>query len=223
MSPHQEPVPNPDAFREDVETRSVLRVQDLRFGWPGGTLFDGLNIDIRAGIHLVSGDEGCGKTTLLRLLAGECAAQSGTFSLLGRQTGPLSEAYRGQVFWIDPKTDVHNTGTAMDFLATVRHHHPAFDDDALADMIEGFALQPHLAKPLYMLSAGSKRKVWLSAAFAACTPLTLIDQPFAALDGPSIRFLTALLQEAAQLSQRAWVLADYEAPPSIPLAGTIRC
>jgi ABC-type transport system involved in cytochrome c biogenesis ATPase subunit len=223
MPPLQEPVPNANAFREDVEPRSVLRVQNLRFGWPGGTLFDGLDIDVRAGIHLACGDEGCGKTTLLRLLAGDCAAQSGEFQLLGRQTDPLSEAYRGQVFWIDPKTDVHDAGTAMDFLATVRHRHAAFNEDALADMIEGFALQPHLAKPLYMLSAGSKRKVWLSAAFAACTPLTLIDQPFAALDGPSIRFLTALLQETANLSQRAWVLADYEAPPGVPLAGTIRC
>jgi ABC-type transport system involved in cytochrome c biogenesis ATPase subunit len=223
MTTPQESVPNPDVFREDAGSCSVLRVQNLRFAWPGNTLFDGLTVDIRAGIHLVCGDEGCGKTTLLRLLAGEYVAQAGEFQLLGQPTHPLDEAHRRQVFWIDPKTEVHDAGTATDFHATVRHRHPTFNDDALADMIEGFALGPHLNKPLYMLSAGSKRKVWLSAALAACTPLTLIDQPFAALDGPSIRFLTHLLQEAAQLSQRAWLLADYEAPSGVPLAGTIRC
>ncbi|MCY1378594.1 hypothetical protein D9M69_662440 [compost metagenome] len=82
----------------------------------------------------------------------------------------------------------------------------------------GFALQPHLDKPLYMLSAGSRRKVWLCAAFAAGTALTLIDQPFAALDAPSIRFLLELLQDAADHPSRAWVLADYLAPEGVPLA-----
>jgi ABC-type cobalamin/Fe3+-siderophores transport system ATPase subunit len=74
---------------------------------------------------------------------------------------------------------------------------------------------------MYMLTAGSKRKVWLSAAFAAGTPLTLIDQPFAALDAPSMRFLTELLQDAASHPSRAWVIADYEAPAGVELASII--
>jgi ABC-type Mn2+/Zn2+ transport system ATPase subunit len=72
-----------------------------------------------------------------------------------------------------------------------------------------------------MLSAGSKRKVWLSAAMAAGAALTLIDQPFAALDAPSMRLLTELLQETAHHPSRAWVIADYAAPAGVALAALI--
>ena len=69
-----------------------------------------------------------------------------------------------------------------------------------------------------MLSTGSKRKVWLAAACASGAPLTLLDEPFAALDKTSIRCLLGVLGDAAAQPQRAWVLADYVAPPGVPLA-----
>ena len=74
---------------------------------------------------------------------------------------------------------------------------------------------------MYMLSTGSKRKVWLAAAFAAGAALTLLDDPFAALDQPSIRFVLGLLKEAATDPERAWLLADYQAPPGLSLAAVI--
>ena len=83
--------------------------------------------------------------------------------------------------------------------------YPNFNASLAADLARGFALDPHIEKPMYMLSAGSKRKVWLCAAFAAGTPLTLIDEPFAALDMASIRFLHGLLGEASNHAGRAWV------------------
>ena len=72
-----------------------------------------------------------------------------------------------------------------------------------------------------MLSTGSKRKVWLAAAFASGAPVTLLDEPFAALDQASIGFVMELLQDAAQHPTRAWVLAHYEAPGEVPLAAII--
>jgi len=68
---------------------------------------------------------------------------------------------------------------------------------------------------------------WLAAialallSFAAQAPVTLLDQPFAALDGPSVRCVRELLQEAAEHSTRAWVVADHEAPPGLRLAADI--
>ena len=75
---------------------------------------------------------------------------------------------------------------------------------------------------MYMLSAGSRRKVWLSAAFAAGATLTLIDEPFAALDMSSIRFLRSLLEEASQHTDRAWLLADHVPPEGLELKTRLR-
>ena len=52
-------------------------------------------------------------------------------------------------------------------------------------------------------------------------PVTLLDQPFAALDGPSVRCVRELLEDAANHTTRAWVVADHEAPPGLRLAGDI--
>ena len=72
-----------------------------------------------------------------------------------------------------------------------------------------------------MLSSGSRRKVWLAAAFASGAALTLVDEPFAALDQASIKVVGELLADAAGDSGRATVIAHYEAPPGLALAMTL--
>ena len=200
----------------------VLQVKGLRFGWSEQRLFDGLSFDVTPGVTLVRGDESSGKSTLLRLLAGAQNADAGSLVVHGVHLDERHDAYRHQVFWIDPQTEAHDALAAKGYLDSLSHHYPHFDADTMGELIEGFWLGPHLAKPMYMLSTGSRRKVWLTAAFASGTPLTLIDQPFAALDAPSIRFLRGLLQDAADHPARAWVLADYDAPEGVPLKQTIR-
>ena len=73
-----------------------------------------------------------------------------------------------------------------------------------------------------MMSTGTRRKVLLATALAANSAVTLLDQPFMALDRPSIDYLLELLAKAAQETDRAWLVADYEAPGQIALAGVIR-
>ncbi|MEY4980466.1 MAG: hypothetical protein RLZZ352_2736 [Pseudomonadota bacterium] len=205
------------ASTHPTRSEPLLHGRQLCFGWPAQPLlFDQLNLDIFPGVTALLGDEGKGKTSLLRLLAGECPPQSGELTL---STPPAPG--EKPVFWIDPRTTDFDSQPAAACLEDLRSAYPRWNAELLAELIDGFALAPHLHKPLYMLSAGSKRKVWLSAAMAAGAALTLIDQPFAALDAPSMQLLTELLQEAAHHPSRAWVVADYEAPAGVALAGVI--
>ncbi len=122
-----------------------------------------------------------------------------------------------QVFWADPGTAAHDALTCRDYLAAVQRYYPAFDEARLNLAIEGLSLAPHLDKNIFMLSTGSRRKLYLAAAFASRAALTLLDTPFAALDKVSIRFALTLLAEAAQDNTRLWVLADYEQPEGMAL------
>ena len=72
-----------------------------------------------------------------------------------------------------------------------------------------------------MLSTGSKRKVWLAAAFASGATVTLLDEPFAALDTASIGFILAWLRGIASDTDQAWVMADYVAPDGLPMVQVI--
>lgn len=197
---------------EPSESTTVLHAQGLGFGWPGIELFHDLNLQIPTGVSVVCGEESSGKTTLLRLLSGELRATSGSLVLRGTHLNTQPQSYCAQVFRTEPRSDALDEISARAWFETLPSRHADFDAGIALHLADGFSLEPHLDKPMHMLSAGSKRKVWLSAAFAAGTALTLIDEPFAALDMASIRFLRSLLQEASEHPDRAWVLADH-APP----------
>lgn len=187
----------------------VLEIEGLTFGFPGIALFHRLSLQVPAGVCMVHGDESSGKTTLLRLMSGDLQALGGNLVLRDISMQAHPDAYRTQVFRTEPRSDALDGISARAWFATLTSRYPSFEPDTALRLASGFSLDPHIDKPMYMLSAGSKRKVWLSAAFAAGTALTLIDEPFAALDMASIRVLHTLLQEAATHTDRAWVLADH--------------
>jgi ABC-type multidrug transport system ATPase subunit len=111
--------------------------------------------------------------------------------------------------------------TPVDYFLSLHRVHPRFDEQVLGMLIEGLSLAPHVEKPLYMLSTGSKRKVWLAAAFASGAAVTLLDEPFAALDKTSVGVVLELLEDAADHPARAWVIAHHQAPGDAPLAAII--
>lgn len=187
-----------------------------RFG--DRVLFDHWSCRLGPGLTWVLGGEGSGKSTLLRLLAGEQHADAGALRLGAVDLQAAPQAYRSQVFLADPRTDAHDQISALDYLAGVQDRYRGFDSARVAPLIDGLGLTEHQHKPIYMLSTGSRRKVWFAAAVACGAPLTLVDEPFAGLDRRSIAFVCQVLADCAQDRDRIWVLADYEAPDQIPLA-----
>jgi ABC-type transport system involved in cytochrome c biogenesis ATPase subunit len=87
--------------------------------------------------------------------------------------------------------------------------------------VAGLSIEPHLGKPLYQLSTGSRRKVFIAATLASPAVLALLDQPFTALDAPSITFLREEFTRRAQCPDQALLLADYQPPEGVPLAAHI--
>lgn len=175
----------------------VAVIRDLSHGWP-------------AGLHGVCGDEGSGKTSLLRLLAGDWPAHSG--SVLQAP---------GLVFFADLKGSEHDHTRVDECWAQLQTRFPAWDQELLDDLSQALDMERHRAKPLYMLSTGSRRKVMLVAALASGATVTLLDQPFVSLDQVSVRVIKSFLCEAAQSRDRAWLLADYEMPADLPVASVL--
>jgi len=201
--------------------KTILQVSDLTFHYPGQSLFTNLSYEIPSGITLVLGGDGRGKTSLLQLLAGDLPAQGGRLQMEDISLSEQPDAYRSQVFWVDPRTDAYDQMSLPDYFSTVRKAYPRFDDAILAQAIEGLGLTPHTGKQMFMLSTGSKRKVWLAAAFAAGATVSLLDDPYAALDKSSIDFIAAMLKQLALDASRAWIVAMYVVPQGLPLSGVI--
>ncbi|MEF7614490.1 ATP-binding cassette domain-containing protein [Aquincola sp. MAHUQ-54] len=194
----------------DAPSHPLLQADRLVFSHGGAPLLQGLSFTIGLGLTLVRGGDGRGKSTLLRLIAGSLQPAGGT---LCRHAATLS--------FENPSDPAHDQAVAGAWLQARLAPFPhALPPDEVRRLVDGFGLAEHIDKPLYMLSTGSRRKVGLVAAAASQAALTLLDTPFAALDGPSRERLARLLAEEAAGTSRAWIIADYEWPPG--LAG-VRC
>jgi ABC-type Mn2+/Zn2+ transport system ATPase subunit len=108
-----------------------------------------------------------------------------------------------------------------DYFEWQQRNHAHFDDSVRADAVAGLGLAEHLHKQLYMLSTGSKRKVFITAAFASGAAVTLLDEPFAAVDAVSIGFMLKWLKRAQSGTNSAWVIADYLGPEGLHLRQTL--
>lgn len=188
----------------------LLQIHTLSDGLGALPRIDQLKHNWTAGVHAICGDEGSGKTTLLRLLSGDLPAMS------GHVTAPP-----GGVFWVDLQAPEHDETTVQACWNVLRPRYPAWSDELLQNLAEELDMNAHRDKRLNMLSTGSRRKVMIIAALASGTTVTLLDQPFAALDLKSIRVIQDFLREAADHPSRAWIVADYEAPDNIPLASVL--
>ncbi|MET0544494.1 MAG: ATP-binding cassette domain-containing protein [Variovorax sp.] len=204
-----------------ADSAIVLRVEDLHFAYPGeAPVLSGWSAAIGPGVTQVHGDTASGKSTLLRVLAGRLPAM-GRLTLKGVRLDADREAWRRKVFFIDPGTDVFDQVTGHACTASLRSGDADFDEASWRALVDEFSLAPHLEKPMYMLSTGSKRKVWLAAALASGRPLVLLDEPTGGLDGGSTRCLWRALDAMTQHPERAVVVASSEIIDQVPLAGRL--
>ena len=95
-----------------VADNVVLQVEGLCFAYPECGVLNQWSVALPAGLALVRGDESSGKTTLLRLLAGELTAQAGRITLQGVCLSDAPTACAHKVFWVDPRYSALDKRTA---------------------------------------------------------------------------------------------------------------
>lgn len=199
----------------------VLRVEALGFAYPGQPpLFDALSFTLPPGLSLLQGDMSSGKTTLLKLLAGDLHG-SGNCRLPGLSLGDDPAAWRAAVCGFDPRAAAFDALTPHGLMQALKHRHPTVDEAGWQAHIQAFGLAPHAAKPMYALSTGLRRKAALAVALASGCPLTLLDEPAGGLDGPGLAHLRRALERAARAPQRALLLVCSQGLDDLPLAATL--
>lgn len=199
----------------------LLLADELVFDYPASGQLRLTGLQLRPGLTLVRSDEDSAMTTLLRWLAGAVKPRTGQVQWLsdGRPVPPTELDHL--VFWVDAADRAQDEGSVSAYWQQLRRRYPRWNDALLDELQVELGLTPHLDKALFMLSTGSRRKVALAAAFAANAALTLLDQPYAALDLPSRRCITRCLLDCASQAERIYVVADYEAPEGVPLSQVI--
>ena len=191
---------------------ALLVVDGLTFAYSGDApLFEGWSARLPAGLTWLAGDTGSGKSSLLRLLAGDLRGQ-GRLVLAGQALADDPAAYRAQVCAIDPRDPAWDAISPAGLMAA----HPGADPATWQAHLLGFDLLPHRDKPFYALSTGSRRKAVLAVALASPARLVLLDEPTGGLDAASVRYLAQALAGQAPSASRAVVLASAQGRDAVP-------
>lgn len=187
-------------------------------------VLDGLSFDIQEGsITTIMGQSGCGKTTLLNIIAGLVDPDSGKMSC-GGERRPFGDLFYGYVFqeprlldWLTVEENIRFVLKANDVPST-EHQERINTYLKLVDLDETKKSYPG------ELSGGMQQRVGLARALAIEPDLILMDEPFGSLDEITARdlrrdfvslwadidttivFVTHDFQEAVQLSDRVLLM-----------------
>ena len=194
----------------------VLEARGLRCVRGERELFTNLHLRVAAGNCLhVRGENGVGKTSLLRLLTGLSKPESGEV-LWGNQSITLDPiAYHRELLFLGHRDALKEDLTALENLQM----YAALDDVSLSQekalaTLARFGLRGRESLPVNCLSAGQKRRILMARMLTRQAKLWILDEPFNALDIQAVHELQNLITE--HLSAGGLVVLTSHQEVSIP-------
>ena len=202
---------------------SFLQVQGLSKSYPGNTVFEGVSFGMEKGEFVcIIGHSGCGKTTILNVLAGLDLASGGAVVMDNREVaGPSLD--RGVVFqghalmpWLSVLSNIAFAVKSRwpDWnRIQVQVHCQKFID------LVGLTGAEH-KKPAE-LSGGMKQRVGIARAFAIQPKMLLLDEPFGALDALTRGTIQDELVRICAATRQTVFMITHDVDESILLADRI--
>jgi heme exporter protein A len=174
-----------------LEARAITCVRGER------RLFSDLNVQVFAGQCLhIRGENGVGKTSLLRLLTGLASPESGEELWNGADIKKVASEYHGQLLFLGHRDALKEDLTALENLRM----YAAIDGitisekDAFASLWR-FGLKGREDLPVSCLSAGQKKRVLMARMLLRRAQVWILDEPFNALDSAAVGELQTLIGE----------------------------
>ena len=220
----------------------MIELKNLNFSWPGeAKLLENLSLHIRPGEKVVLlGANGCGKSSVLKLMNGLLAPQQGEVLWKGESLNRAAAFRRACVLLFQHPEAMLFNPTVRDELAYGPRQLGLPDVAArVARWSEELGLTPLLDKPPFLLSGGQKQKLALACLLVLNPELLLLDEPSASLDPATVGWLvdtlvhsdktlviaTHNLSLAAELGERCIVLGQtgqilFDGPTRMALSGT---
>ena len=170
----------------------LVRIEGLTKRYRGVTALRDFTLTLEAG-HIVGlmGPNGCGKTTLLKILAGVLSDYDGTVTIDGHRPGPVSKSI---VSYLPDADFLNPEWTARKAVKEYSRFFADFDASKAAAMVDFYGLSD--SQPLSEMSKGMGEKLQIALIMSRRARVYLLDEPISGVD-PATRdvMLEGILRE----------------------------
>ena len=200
----------------DELSTPALRVDDLVVRRGASQVVNGVSFSVPAGGSLgIVGESGCGKSSILRAVAGIDTQWSGTIEVAGQPLGakrPLAQRRAMQMVFQDPLAALNPSHTIDEVLREPLIVHRIGDQEArIAEALRTVAL-PSSVRFRFpgQLSGGQRQRVCIARALLVQPQVLLLDEPTSALDVSVQAEVLNLLTRVRQEQRQAFVLVSHD-------------
>ncbi len=173
----------------------MIRVHGLAERFGEGRVLAGIDLELEAGLLLVTGPNGSGKTTLLRILARLSAPSAGSLELPPRE----------RIGYLGHSPNVYRELTALENLTLFARLYRV-ERERVGMLLERFGLWEVRGERVSTFSRGMQQRLGLCRVLLHDPSLLVLDEPTNALDARGLELLDALLDEP-----RLHVVATHDA------------
>ena len=167
---------------------SKLSVNNLSCQRGYNLLFENLSFELNSGEVLrISGQNGSGKTSLLKIIAGLNTPELGSIEFDQNQSN--RETYQIETLYLGHYAALSSELSCIENLEYLTNLNTEILSPNFHDALKEIGLENYEHEPAGNLSAGQKRRIALSLLFISQSKLWLLDEPFTALDSDGIKII----------------------------------
>jgi phospholipid/cholesterol/gamma-HCH transport system ATP-binding protein len=209
-----------------VADPDIAIIEDLSFAYDRRPVLHGIQMRIPRGkVVAVMGQSGCGKTTLLRVIAAALLPTQGRARVLGQDTRQLDRdglyALRRRMGMLFQFGALFTDMSVFDNVAFQMREHTDLPESAISDLValklEAVGLRGAAQQMPAALSGGMARRVALARAIALDPELILYDEPFTGLDPIALGVIARLVRQLNDLLGATSIIVTHDVAETLPL------
>jgi len=172
----------------------MIELKDFSFAYAKTPVFEGINLQFQRGaIYGLLGENGVGKTTMLKTISGLLRPTAGSCTVDGKASFDRCPSFLESIFLLPDEVPLPDSATPERFFADLAPFYSKSDSAELHRLSQELKVDP--SRKFKEMSFGQQKKALLACALSLNTDYLLLDEPTNGLDIPSKADLRRILSE----------------------------
>ena len=174
----------------------MIEIKNLDFSYKKTSVFSNINLSFPQGaIYGLLGENGVGKTTLLKLICGLQRPGQGTCTVDGMTCYDRLPAMLQRIVFLPDEVQLPDNATPQQYVNELAPFYPTFSQGTFLHLMQELEVDP--ARKFKEMSFGQQKKSLIAASLSLGTDYVLLDEPTNGLDIPSKAQFRSILSKMA--------------------------